>query len=356
MLLIIQFKILERYLNDAVLFLYLSMCYTEHIEVLVFVGATRIVSFLIGRWRFVLKDNNMKEPFDFPTLDDNKDVDADVGSAGKLGNLSSPFDSLGDSAGSWLMPLALVGIWVLVFVIELIFTGVSAKGLSHWPVVMGETSHIAIIKPVSAWIAQFATSHGAIGLLLGFILKIASVVVMAICVLFAGFIHASWGHLFGNILVFLILCGILFFLQVPLRKAVREWFVLNLMGIGFTWLIVEVVSFVAQFLAKQETWLYAVSHSITPIVGASVGIYGLLGFTLFQTLRHLRQSRWVQLVLIVILFLVVALLYARWTSLSDVKFATSTGAALLLGVIMHYVGFGIGCLHGLRTRLPIDGR
>ena len=320
-------------------------------------GATRINSLLVERRGFILNDDkNMKEPFDFPTLDDNKDVDADVGSNRNLGKLAGPFDNLGDSASSWIMPVGLIGIWIIVFLFELIFTGVSAKGLSHWPVVMGETSHIAIIKPVAAWISQFAASHGAIGFLLGIILKLASVVVMAFCAVVTGFVHASWGHLFGNILVFCILCAILFYLQVPLKMAVREWFILNLTGIGFTWLIVEVVSFVAQFVAKQQTWLYAVSHSITPIVGASVGVYGLLGFTLFQTLRHLRQSRWVQLVLIGVLFLVIALLYARWTSLTDIKFATSTGSALLLGVIMHYVGFGIGCLHGLRTRLPIDGR
>lgn len=305
----------------------------------------------------ILKDDkNMKEPFDFPTLDDNKDVDADVGTNGKLGKLSSPFDGLGDNESSWIMPIGLIGVWILVFISELIFTGVSAKGLSHWPVVMGETSHIAIIKPVAAWIAQFAASHGAIGLILGFILKIVSVLVMAICAVVTSFVHASWGHLFGNILVFCILCGILVYLQVPLRTAVRQWFELSIMGIGFTWLIIEVISFVAQFFAKQQSWLYAVSHSVTPIVGASVGIYGLLGFTLFQTLRQLRQSRWVPLVLFGVLFLVIVLLYARWISLSDVRFATSTGSALVLGVLMHYVGFGIGCLHGLRARLFRNGR
>lgn len=302
-------------------------------------------------------DNNMKEPFDFPTLNDDKDVNADTGGTGRtFGNLKNPFDDLNDSAGSWLMPLALVGIWLIVFIVELLTTGVSAKGLSHWPVVMGFTSHISIIKPVAAWVTNIAASHGAIGLLLGIILKIVSVAVMAVCVVVTSFLHASWGHLFGNIFIFIILCGVLFYLQVPLRKAVREWFVLSAMSIGFTWLVIEVVSFLLGFVLNHDSWIYVVTHSNTPIVGASVGIYGLLGFTLLQTLRHLRQSRWVQLLLIGMLFLVITLLYARWASLMDVKLITTTGSALLLGVIMHFVGFGIGCLHGLRMPIARNGR
>lgn len=96
------------------------------------------------------------------------------------------------------------------------------------------------------------------------------------------------------------------------------------------------------------------SSSTTPIVGASVGIYGLLAFTLVQALKRSFHSVWYLLIVLVLFSISLALLYQRYVDGFITGTYNSIQAALLLGALMHFTGFAIGIWTSIWT--PISRR
>lgn len=299
------------------------------------------------------KSKNMKTPFEFATLGDTKDVDAKSSSGKHGGGMRSPFSGL-EASSSVLWPLVLVGIWLLVLIIEAIFTGFSAKGLGHWPVVMGDPSQISIMAPFTAWISHATAGKGLLTIFSFLLVKIASLIIMAVSVVCSAFMHANFLHFFGNVLVFAILTAALMFLGTDAATVVKEWFRIHCTSVGLVWLIVFVFSIILTHLpivGAKLTFLTVLSTSTTPVVGASIGIFGLLGYALMVNARSLRTSAWYQLLFIALIVLAIALLYSRFSDLLSVDWSTSFGTTTVMAVAMHYFGFVFGCVRGIRVRI-----
>lgn len=307
-----------------------------------------------------MAENNAPQTphLNFARLDDeDRDYDApsvsDEGRGGGGGHIFD-WDVDDDTIMSWQWPVGLALLWLLVLLIEMVFFDTDAKGLAKLPVVLGQPSSLAILKPMTMWVAKIAAVHRFIGALLFIIDRLLVFIAMAICSICAGFMHASLGHWFGNVILLMILSGCAWFVHYPLSRLVKNWLILSGMGIGFTWLVVEFMSFFVQGHHDTMSWLYEVGHSSEPIVGASVGLYGLVAFMLVICLKQIREARWVPLLAIFLVVVSLALLYMRFSTLHDIQAWTNVGAALKLAVIMHFVGYLIGIFRGFHDRTMIE--
>lgn len=259
-----------------------------------------------------------------------------------------------DTIMSWQWPIGLALVWLLVLLIEMVFFDTDAKGLSKLPVVLGQPGSLSILKPMTMGVAKIAAAHRFLGALLFIFDRLLIFVAMAICSICAGFMHASLGHWFGNVILLMILSLCAWLVHYPLSKLVRNWLILSATGIGFTWLVVEFMSFFVQGQHNTLSWLYEIGHSTEPIVGASVGLYGLVSFMLVICLKQIRQARWVPLLAIFLAVVSLALLYMRFSTLHGLQVYTNVGAALKLAVVMHFIGYLIGIFRGLHDRTVIN--
>lgn len=291
----------------------------------------------------------------FATLDDVKDVDVKSGSSnhggGSLfnkGDIGSFLDD--DTAAGLMWPICLILVWMVVYMLEVVISDNTAVGLRHWPVVIGNVSSLAVLKPMTAWVAKIMLAHRFLGAILFVFNRILVFVAMIISSICAGFIHMSLGHVFGNGIILLIVSGAGLAIMYPIGRLMKNWLILSATGIGFTWLIIDLLSFFMQGTSNHTGWLYEVCYSITPIVGASVGVYGLVGMMIVLLIKSVRDSRVAQLLLIVMVIIAISLLYSRFVSLNGVHVWTNTGAALKLSVWMHFVGFILGIIRGIQDR------
>lgn len=259
-----------------------------------------------------------------------------------------------DTIMSWQWPVGLALVWLLVLLIEMVFFDTDAKGLAKLPVVLGQPGSLSILKPMTMGVAKIAAAHRFLGALLFIFDRLLIFVAMAICSICAGFMHASFGHLFGNVILLIILSLCAWLVHYPLSKLVKNWLILSATGIGFTWLVVEFMSFFVQGHHDTLSWLYEIGHSTEPIVGASVGLYGLVSFMLVICLKQIRQARWVPLLAIFLAVVSLALLYMRFSTLYGLQVYTNVGAALKLAVVMHFIGYLIGIFRGLHDRTVIN--
>ena len=259
-----------------------------------------------------------------------------------------------DTIMSWQWPIGLALVWLLVLLIEMVFFDTDAKGLAKLPVVLGQPGSLSILKPMTMWVAKIAAAHRFLGALLFIFDRLLIFVAMAICSICAGFMHASLGHWFGNVILLMIVSFCAWLVHYPLSKLVKNWLILSATGIGFTWLVVEFMSFFVQGHHNTLSWLYEIGHSTEPIVGASVGLYGLVSFMLVICLKQIRQARWVPLLAIFLAVVSLALLYMRFSTLHGLQVYTNVGAALKLAVVMHFIGYLIGIFRGLHDRTVIN--
>lgn len=290
----------------------------------------------------------------FATLDAGDDVDVDRKiETGGGGHHFGHFDSDlldDDTMGSLMWPICLILIWLVVYQLEIVLTDTDAVGLRHWPVVMGNISSIGILKPMTAWVAKIMLAHRFFGALLFIFNRILVFIAMIICSITAGFIHTSLGHLLGNAIILLIVSGAVLAVGYPLGRFMKNWLILSATGIGFTWLICDLISFFFQHTKDTTSWFYVLVHSTTPIVGASVGVFGLLGLSIVLMAKSVNDSRVAQILLIVLIIMSAVLLFLRFGTLSGLHYWTNTGAAIKLGTIMHFVGFGLGLIRGIHDR------
>lgn len=259
-----------------------------------------------------------------------------------------------DTIMSWQWPIGLALVWLLILLIEMVFFDTDAKGLAKLPVVLGQPGSLSILKPMTMGVAKIAAAHRFLGALLFIFDRLLIFVAMAICSICAGFMHASLGHWFGNVILLIILSLCAWLVHYPLSKLVKNWLILSATGIGFTWLVVEFMSFFVQGHHNTLSWLYEIGHSTEPIVGASVGLYGLVSFMLVICLKQIRQARWVPLLAIFLAVVSLALLYMRFSTLYGLQVYTNVGAALKLAVVMHFIGYLIGIFRGLHDRTVIN--
>ena len=259
-----------------------------------------------------------------------------------------------DTIMSWQWPIGLALVWLLILLIEMVFFDTDAKGLSKLPVVLGQPGSLSILKPMTMGVAKIAAAHRFLGALLFIFDRLLIFVAMAISSICAGFMHASLGHWFGNVILLIILSLCAWLVHYPLSKLVKNWLILSATGIGFTWLVVEFMSFFVQGHHNTLSWLYEIGHSTEPIVGASVGLYGLVSFMLVICLKQIRQARWVPLLAIFLAVVSLALLYMRFSTLHGLQVYTNVGAALKLAVVMHFIGYLIGIFRGLHDRTVIN--
>lgn len=259
-----------------------------------------------------------------------------------------------DTIISWQWPIGLALVWFLVLLIEMVFFDTDAKGLAKLPVVLGQPGSLSILKPMTMGVAKIAAAHRFLGALLFIFDRLLIFVAMAICSICAGFMHASLGHWFGNVILLIILSLCAWLVHYPLSKLIRNWLILSATGIGFTWLVVEFMSFFVQGHHNTLSWLYEIGHSTEPIVGASVGLYGLVSFMLVICLKQIRQARWVSLLAIFLVVVSLALLYMRFSTLHGLQVYTNVGAALKLAVVMHFIGYLIGIFRGLHDQTVIN--
>lgn len=259
-----------------------------------------------------------------------------------------------DAIMSWQWPIGLALVWLLVLLIEMVFFDTDAKGLAKLPVVLGQPGSLSILKPMTMGVAKIAAAHRFLGALLFIFDRLLIFVAMAICSICAGFMHASFGHWLGNVILLMILSFCAWLVHYPLSKLVRNWLILSATGIGFTWLVVEFMSFFVQGHHNTLSWLYEIGHSTEPIVGASVGLYGLVSFMLVICLKQIREARWVPLLAIFLVVVSLALLYMRFSTLHGLQVYTNVGAALKLAVVMHFIGYLIGIFRGLHDQTVIN--
>ena len=259
-----------------------------------------------------------------------------------------------DTIMSWQWPIGLALVWLLILLIEMVFFDTDAKGLAKLPVVLGQPGSLSILKPMTMGVAKIAAAHLFLGALLFIFDRLLIFVAMAISSICAGFMHASLGHWFGNVILLIILSLCAWLVHYPLSKLVKNWLILSATGIGFTWLVVEFMSFFVQGHHNTLSWLYEIGHSTEPIVGASVGLYGLVSFMLVICLKQIRQARWVPLLAIFLAVVSLALLYMRFSTLHGLQVYTNVGAALKLAVVMHFIGYLIGIFRGLHDRTMIE--
>lgn len=293
----------------------------------------------------------------FAQLGSDEDRDYDLAKSGHVSGgggshlgLGDGLDLNDDTINAWLWPVGLALVWLVILLVEMVFFDTDAKGLAKLPVVMGQVSSIGIMKPITAFVAHIAAMSRFLGALLYILDRLVLFVVMAISAICAGFMHISMSHWFANVIVLLVVSGVAYMLEYPLGKLVKSWLFLSAMGIGFTWIVIEFISLFMQHSSKTMTWLYQVSHSTEPIVGASVGIYGILAMVLVICLKHIRDNMINSLFFIILLVMSIALLYMQFTNLHVGQPFTNYGAGLRLGVWMHFVGYLLGIFRGAHDR------
>lgn len=295
----------------------------------------------------------------FATMDD--DADVSVKSSGRTAGLSGRHFSFGhdnvdlddDTVSSWMLPIGLILLWLVILLVEMVFFDTDANGLRRLPVAMGAASQISILKPMTAWVAKIMMAHKFLGALMFIFDRILLLLVLAISSICSGFMHATMMHWLGNSILLLICSGVAFLMHYPLGRLLKKWLIASGLGIGVPWIIMEFASFIAQGSHNHNSFLWIWDHATEPIVGASVGLYALVGFLIVTSIKNIRTSKWAPLVTIGLIVLALALLVSRWMSLGGVDKGTMLGATLLMTVIMHFSGFIIGLIQGVHDRYQL---
>lgn len=288
--------------------------------------------------------------FGYATLDTQQEDITAKGNTGKGGvGITSIFQQTSNSTESqWLWPLGLIGAWITIYALVAIISGTSPHALRYWPVVLGNATQIKLIKFLSILNAHVAGTHTITSFIVWPFMRLITFVTMFVCSICASFMHASIGHLVGNILLFVLLLLMLAFMNVPFSIAVKNWLYGTTFGIFGVWIITRILGTITLFFLPKLQWLHAVLNSTTPIIGASVGIYAVLGFTLVQAIKSTRKSSWFYVPTIITFVLSLGLCYQRYIDGFISGHYNSIQAALLLGACMHFVGLAIGLIRGFQ--------
>lgn len=167
----------------------------------------------------------------------------------------------------------------------------------------------------------------------------------------AFFFHASFVHVFGNIIVYIICVMLCLWFNLKVDVFFKQLISFSFFGIAIPWLSIYFIGFILSKIQITKNWLVVVSNSNIPIVGASVGLFGLLGLFVIITFMNLGRSRWNSLILIFLGVLTFALLGQQVLNYMDLStHITLKAATNILVVVMHFMGYILGLIYGFSNR------
>lgn len=297
--------------------------------------------------------------FNFAQLDPDIAGDVKVKGDGSDGGgfhvgglLGEGIDLDDDSVASWMWPVMLILIWMLIYEIESVFFDTDMLGLAKLPVAMGAASQVSLMKGLTAWTAQMMVTHKFIGAILFILNRIFVLVVIVVASICTGFFHMSFGKILGNAILLLLCCFAGFLMHYPLGEMVRQWLILSTFAVGTVWFVTTVISIFFQGAKNHNLWFYVISHSTYPIVGASIGLYGLVMFTAVLCFKNSSQNKWLLVFGIGLLLLGLLLAFGCISHVHNLPGGSSSniGAGIKLGIFMHLMAILLGTIRGVRDR------
>ena len=263
----------------------------------------------------------------FPILNDSNDYDAS-----KRGELEFNTYNLQQYVVFFILPV----VWLVLLLLY--------NKLSIMPVPKGNVESTLIFHILELLFSKL----GFLWLLLRPISILISIIVSSFM---AFFFHASFAHVFGNVFVYSICVMLCLWFNLKVNVFFKQLISFSFFGIAIPWLSIYFIGFILSKIHITKNWLVVVSNSNIPIVGASVGLFGLLGLFEIITFMNLGKSRWNSLILIFLCVLTFALLGQQVLNYMDLStHITSKSATSILVVGMHFVGYILGLIYGFTNR------
>ena len=264
----------------------------------------------------------------FPTLDDSKDVSVDS----KSSQLSFDFIPI---KFNWFI-LILPVVWLVLMVFH--------SKLNMMPVVMGNVNDTLVFKAFDVMFSKL----GFLWILLRFVGLIVSIVISSF---FTIFFHATWVHVFSNIFLYGTCVLAFIYYRLDLSELFKRFFLINGFVISIVWFICYFVGSVFESMGITRNWLVELRVSDIPVVGASVGLFGLLGYLLIVSVKNVRVKSINFVLMLTILVASFGLLGTQVTNYMDIAdHVTKLGATTIFTVILHFVGYFVGLIFGWQNR------
>ena len=286
----------------------------------------------------------------------SKDSGGGIGGFHPGGILGEQIDLNDDSLAAWMWPVMLILIWMLIYEIESVFFDTDMLGLAKLPVAMGSASQVSIMKGLTAWTAQMMMAHKFIGTILFILNRIFVLLVIVLASICTGFFHMSFGKVLLNAILLLICSFAAFMMHYPLGKLIRQWLLLSTFSVGIVWFITTALSMFVQGTKNHNMWLYVVSHSTYPVVGASIGLYGLVIFMAVLCFKNASQNKWLLIFGIALVLLTLFLAFGVFVAMHRLPggAGSNIGAGIKLGLFMHWMAILLGVIRGIRDRTMIN--
>lgn len=190
-----------------------------------------------------------------------------------------------------------------------------------------------------------------LGILWVVLKPVAVLLSVGISSLLAFFFHASFPHAFTNMILYVGCVGLCIWFNLKVKVLFKQFISLSFFGIMLPWISVYFLGFILSKIHITKNWMVAVSNSKIPIVGASVGLFGLLGLFLIITVMNLGKSRWNSLILIVLGTVTFALLGQQVLNYMNLSSTISSmGSTTVLVIVMHFTGYILGLIYGFTHR------
>lgn len=251
----------------------------------------------------------------------------------------------------WQWIVALFGVWVVAFLLVIILEHgkLTDANILRMPVMVGHMPYsggaigTALLKTLWLW----SHTHKVIGLLGLLLWMVLLIVFSLVSVIGSMFIHASVGHLLGNIFFMLVFAVIARLLGWTYKEVVTKWFVYGLTAMWIPYLLIEIAGTFMRMthpgINAWYTWFY---YSVTPIVGASVGIMAIGGFVLAQAIKNVIHGSTKNWIILIVMIVILIMLSVSATSGLSVKVKDAVTIATYFGSALHVIGCLLGVFFG----------
>lgn len=261
--------------------------------------------------------------------------------------------SLGDGH-YWLGIAILPVVWLFATGVAMMTTGVSNSGLVKGLVMVPNVNYLHLTAWLGTKLALVAGTSKimmAIMLFLSFILKL---VIMIVATVWGSLIHAGFGHWLANVILWFLAAAGLAYNRWSAEHVLLSWAKVQVSVNLLVWVIVGVLGTLLVHLKPQsQSWLAQLMASHVPIVGASVGLYGLVGILVVSSWtnrKDLAFSRWLAVIGLVV---IVALVFTQVHAMGNpgaTMLRLDHGAVAKLVAWLHLFGLAGGLLVGWRSR------
>lgn len=321
----------------------------------------------------VKKQDNSERDDPFSFADFSSTTPKHVPSAGHDNKLSSALGVVKDKISAtnnngmpsaygpfwqgWQWLVGLIASWIIIFLVIFLIEHrhFDAAHLIHFPVIVGHMPYSGGVLATGVLHALFVWSQahkvlGLFGYLIWFILMIFNSLISAIC---AMFIHASFGHVLANSISMTLIAIAGRMMNWSFRDLVVRWFMYGTLTVWVTYLAVELLAAFERIgHVGTNAWYNWLWYSVTPIVGASVGIMAVGSFVLMQTIKGLFTSdmrKWLALVIMLVLTLCLSVNVIL--GITTIKVTNAINIALFMSSSLHALGWLLGVALGLMTHL-----